>query len=173
LIPNSGSLREIPTVPTTLEAIQKQATEAIAKLDALDLKALVISATSAANNISQLAGSSDLKATIASLKETIPSLNQTITDTRLTLNDLKNKLIPLAEGLKTNSVQANVTMKETTQTLAELRSILEPDSPFSVHLNEALDELATTTQSVGALTDYLQRNPAALVRGKYVPEKDR
>ncbi|MGO9604312.1 MAG: MlaD family protein [Candidatus Binataceae bacterium] len=172
LVPNSGSLREIPTIPTTLEAIQKQVTEAIAKLDALDLKALVVSATSAAQNIAQLAGSPDLKATIAGLKETVPSLNQTLAATRVTLGDLKEKLIPLAEGLQTNSVQANITMKETTQTLADLRSILEPDSPLSVHLNEALDQLAVTTESVGELTDYLQRNPAALVRGKYVPEKD-
>ena len=173
LIPNSGDLREIPTVPTTLEAIQKQATEAIAKLDALDLKAFVISATNAANNIAQLAGSSDLKATIAELKETVPSLKQTLADARATLGDLKGRLVPLAEHLQTNSVQANATMKETTQTLAELREILEPDSPFSVHLNDALEELATTTQSVGQLTDYLQRNPGSLVRGKYVPEKDR
>jgi paraquat-inducible protein B len=173
LIPNEGSLREIPTVPTQLEAIQRQATEAIAKLDSLDLKGFVSAATNAAGNISQLAGSPDLKQTLASLKETVPNLNQTITDTRVALADLKNRIIPLAESLQTSSVSADATMKDTRQTLVELQAILEPDSPLSVHLNEALDQLGDTTRSVGALTDYLQRNPSAVIRGKYVPEKDR
>jgi paraquat-inducible protein B len=173
LVPNKGELREIPTVPTQLEAIQKQATEAIAKLDSVDLKGLITSATNAANNISQLAGSPDLKQTLASLKETIPNLNQTITDTRVTLGNLKNRLIPLAESLQASSGAADATMKDTRQTLLQLQAILEPDSPLSVHLNEALDQLGDTTRSVGALTDYLQRNPSAAIRGKYVPEKDR
>ena len=42
-----------------------------------------------------------------------------------------------------------------------------------MNLNAALDQLNDTTRSIGELTDYLQRNPAALVRGKYVPEQDR
>ncbi len=172
LLPNQGELREIPTVPTQLEAIQKQATEAIAKLDKLDLNRLVNSATGAADSIGQLAGNPDLKATLASLKETMPNLNQTITETRTTLADIKKKLIPLAESLQTSSTAANDTMKDTRQTLVELQAILEPDSPLSVHLNEALDQLGDTTRSVGALTDYLQRNPSALVRGKYIPEKE-
>ncbi len=64
-------------------------------------------------------------------------------------------------------------MKDTRDALLEVKSNLDPDSPLSVNLNNALEELADTTRSVTELTDYVQRNPAALVRGKYVPEKDR
>lgn len=173
LIPNSGTLREIPTIPTTLEAIQQQATDALAKLDKIDLNSLVNSATNAANAVSELAASPNLKAIMASLKDTVPNFNQTVTTLRVSLDQLSGKLVPLSESLQTNSVQANATMKDTSKTLVELRSMLEPDAPLSVHLNQALDALADTTRSVGTLTDYLQRNPAALVRGKYVPEKDR
>jgi len=172
LVPGGGDLLEIPTVPTQLEAIQKQATEAIAKLDSLDLKALVTSATDAANNIGQLAADKNLKMTLASLKETIPNLNQTITDTRATMGDIKGKLIPLAESLERSSLAANDTMKDTRKTLLQLQAILEPNSPLSVHLNQALDQLGETTRSVGELTDYLQRNPSSVIRGKYIPAKD-
>jgi paraquat-inducible protein B len=172
LVPNSGNLQEIPTVPTAMEAIQKHATEAIAKLDTLDLKTLVAAIIGAANSINQLASSPDLKQTLAALKETIPNSNETITSVRVSLADIKDKLIPLAESIQSNSLQANATMKDTSATLVELRGMLEPNAPLSVHLNEALDELADTTRSVGTLSDYLQRNPSALVRGKYVPEKD-
>ena len=172
LVPNGGSLQEIPTVPTTFEAIQQQATEALAKLDKIDINGLVASLTSAATNIADLAGSQDLKATLGSLRETVPNLNQTVTTVRVSLSDIDNKLVPLVAALQSNSTQANATMRDTSRTLIELRSMLEPDAPLSVHLNEALDELAESTRSVGILSDYLQRNPAALVRGKYSPEED-
>ena len=173
LVPNSGSLREIPTVPTTLEAIQQQATEALAKLDKIDLNGLVSAATRAADNVGDLAASPDLKASLAALKQTVPNMNQTITAIRNSLADMDSKLVPLIVALRSNSSQANDTMKDTSKTLAELRLMLEPDAPLSVNLNQALDELTDTTRSIGILTDYLQRSPAALVRGKYVPEKDR
>ena len=57
--------------------------------------------------------------------------------------------------------------------MVDLQSTLDPDSPLAVHLNETLDQLTETTRSIGDFTDYLQRNPSAVIRGKYVPEKDK
>ena len=173
LVPGSGDLREIPTVPTTMEAIQEQATEAIAKLDKIDFNALIASITSAANSINRLTNSQDLKDTLASLRETVPNLNRTVTSLRGALDSANERITPLVASLQRSSDQANATMKDTRDALHEVRSSLDPDSPLSVNLNAALDQLTDTTRSIGELTDYLQRNPSALVRGKYVPEKDR
>lgn len=173
LIPGKGSLRELPTVPTNLEEIQKQATEALAKLDSIDLNKMVTSITQAADSINGLTGSQDLKATLASLKETVPNLNQAVSSLRAALDNANQRITPLAQSLQKSSEEANATMKDTREALLEVKSSLDPDSPLSVNLNNALDQLTETTRSIADLTDYLQRNPAALVRGKYVPEKDR
>ncbi len=173
LVTGSGSLREIPTVQTNLEQIQKQATDALAKLDHIDLNKMVASITTAADSINQLTGSTDLKDTLASLKQTVPNLNRTITSLRAALDNVNARVTPLVQSLQRSSDEANATMKDTREALLEVRSNLDPDSPLSVNLNAALDQLADTTRSIEQLTDYLQRNPAALVRGKYVPEKDR
>jgi paraquat-inducible protein B len=173
LVPGKGSLREIPTVPTNLEEIQKQATDALAKLDRLDLNKMVTSITKAADSINGLTGSQDLKDTLASLRQTVPNLNQAVTSLRAALDNANQRITPLAQSLQKSSEEANATMKDTRETLLEVKSSLDPDSPLSVNLNDALDQLSETTRSIGELTDYLQRNPAALVRGKYVPEKDR
>lgn len=173
LVPGKGSLREIPTVPTDLEQIQKQATDALAKLDRIDLNNMVASITHAADSLNQLTGSSDLKATLASLKEAVPNLNRTITSLRAALENANQQIAPLVVSLKKSSEEANSTMKDTREALLEVRSNLDPDSPLSVNLNSALDQLTDTSRAVENLTDYLQRNPAALIRGKYVPEKDR
>jgi paraquat-inducible protein B len=173
LVPGKGNLREIPTVPTNLEQIQRQATEALVKLDHIDFNGLVTSITNAANSINRLTGSQDLKDTLASLKQTVPNLNQTITSLRVALDNANQRITPLVASLQKSSDEANATMKDTREALLEVKSNLDPDSPLSVNLNAALDQLADTTRSIGELTEYLQRNPAALLRGKYVPEKDR
>jgi len=49
--------------------------------------------------------------------------------------------------------------------------LTEPDSTAT--LAQALDSLTETSRSIGELADYLQRNPGALVRGRYVPDKDK
>ena len=64
-------------------------------------------------------------------------------------------------------------MKDTRAVLVQLQGTLDADSPLAVNLNQALEQFADTTQAIEELTNYLQRNPAVLVRGKYVPEKDR
>lgn len=173
LVAGKGSLREIPTVPTDLEQIQKQATDALAKLDRIDLNDMVASITHAADSLNQLTGSSDLKATLASLKEAVPNLNRTVTSLRVALDNANEQITPLVVSLKKSSEEANSTMKDTREALLEVKSNLDPDSPLSVNLNSALDQLTDTSRAIENLTDYLQRNPAALIRGKYVPEKDR
>jgi paraquat-inducible protein B len=64
-------------------------------------------------------------------------------------------------------------MKDTRAVLVKLQQTLDPDSPLAVHLNQTLNQLSETGRSLEEFTDYLQRNPGALVRGKYVPDKER
>ena len=173
LIPGRGNLREIPTVSTNLEQIQKQATDALAKLDRIDLNRMVASITNAADSINNLTGSQDLKDALASMRQTVPNLNRTITSLRATLDNANGRITPLVASLQKSSEEANATMKDTRDALLEVTANLDSDSPLSVNINTALEELADTTRSVGELTDYLQRNPGSLVRGKYVPDKDR
>lgn len=173
LIPGSGNVREIPTIPTTLQEVQGRAMKALAKFEEIDFQALVTSFTDAANSIKDLTSSPTLKATLESLKLTTANLDKTATSIRLAVDNANTKINPVVASLQKNSDEANMTMKDTRATLAELQSTLEPGSPLIVHLNETLDQLTDTTRSVGELTDYLQRNPGALIRGKYVPEKDR
>ncbi len=167
-----GRYPEIPTVPTTMEAVQKQATEALAKFEQIDFKTLAVSITDAANSIRALTSSPELKATLDSLKQTTANLNTTIIAIRATINNANAKIGPLVSSLQKNSQEVNSTLAETRTALVDLQSTLDPDSPLAVHLNETLDQLTETTRSIGAFTDYLQRNPSSLIRGRYVPAKD-
>jgi paraquat-inducible protein B len=167
--PGSGQYREIPTVPTQLEAVQAQANKALARLETIDLQALVASITTAANAINGVVSSPALKSTLTSLQETTANLNRTIISARGTIDRLNTKIDPLVAGLQKNSDEVNATLQQTRATMLDLQATLDPDSPIAVHLNQALEQLTDTSRSVGVLADYLQQNPSALIRGRYVP----
>jgi len=168
-----GRYREIPTVQTNLEQIQERLTKALDKFEKIDFQALVVSITDAANSIKNLTGSPELKATLESLKGTIANLNQAVVSARDLINNANSKVGPLVADIRESSDEANKTMKETRAALVNLQQTLDPDSPLAVHLNQTLDSLTETSRSLGEFTDYLQRNPGALVRGRYVPDKDK
>jgi paraquat-inducible protein B len=168
-----GPYQEIPTVPTNFAQIQERVTKALDKFEKIDFQALVVSITDAANSIKTLTGSPELKATLESLKGTVANLNQTITSVRGAVNNANSKLDPLITALQKNSDEANKTMTDTRAVLVNLQQTLDPNSPLAVHLNQTLDQLSETGRSLEEFTDYMQRNPGALVRGKYVPDKEK
>jgi paraquat-inducible protein B len=168
-----GPYREIPTIQTDFAQLQEQLTKALDKFEKIDFQALVVSITDAANSVKTLTGSPELKATLESLKETIANLNQAIVSVRAVVNNANSKIGPLVTDLQRNSDEANRTMKDTRAVLVNLQQTLDPDSPLAVHLNQTLNQLSETGRSLEEFTDYLQRNPGALVRGKYVPDKER
>jgi len=168
-----GPYREIPTVQTDLAQLQERLTKVLDKFDKIDFQALVVSITDAANSIKTLTGSPELKATLESLKGTMANLNQAVNSARDLINNANAKVGPLISDIRESSDEANETMKETRAALISLQQTLDPNSPLAVHLNQTLDSLTETSQSLGDFTDYLQRNPGALIRGRYVPDKDK
>jgi paraquat-inducible protein B len=166
-----GPYPEIPTVPTDLAQIQERLTQALEKFDKIDFQALVNSITDAANSIKSLTGSPELKAALESLKGTIANLNQAVVAARAFINNANSQVGPLVADIRESSDEANKTMKDTRAALVGLQQTLDPIAPLAVRLNQALDSLAETSRSIGELSEYLQRDPGALIRGRYVPEK--
>lgn len=171
LVPDSSPYREIPTIPTKMEAFQEKATAALADFDKIDFQAMAASITDAANSIKSLVNSPDLRATLARLNEATKNLNETIISIRTAVNNTGARVNPLIDHLQRNSDEVNQTLKQTRAALIQLQATLDPDSPLAVRLNQALDEFSNTAQSIGDFTDYLRENPSSLIRGRYVPDQ--
>jgi paraquat-inducible protein B len=166
-----GPYTEIPTVATDLAQLQEHLMETLDRFEKIDFKGLVSSITNAANSIKSLTGSPELRDTLESLKGTVANLNQTIVAARQVLNNANAQIGPLVTDLRESSDAANKTMEATRATLEKLQQGLDPDAPLIVHLNQTLESLDQTSRSVGELTDYLQRNPSSLIRGRYVSDQ--
>jgi paraquat-inducible protein B len=62
--------------------------------------------------------------------------------------------------------QARDTLAAARQTFGSAEATLQQDSPMQSDVHQALQELTRTLQSLNALSDYLERHPESLLRGK-------
>jgi paraquat-inducible protein B len=173
LEPGSGPYPEIPTVPTDFQQIQETAMRALAKLDKLDVVKLTQSFTDAGTAAANLLNSPDLKATLLSLQNATKNLDKAIGNVRILVDNINNRSGPVFDSLKRASDQASLTLAQISTTAATLQTSLAPDAPLIYRLDVALENFSEASSAIRELTDYLQRNPSAIVRGKYVPEGQR
>jgi paraquat-inducible protein B len=62
--------------------------------------------------------------------------------------------------------ETKAALEEARKALAAAKQTMANDAPLQQDLREALRELARTAQSLRVLTDYLERHPESLLRGK-------
>ena len=167
LEPGTGGYPEIPTAPTDIEQIREVAMKGLAKLQNVDFVKLTESITNAGNAATNLLSSPEVKATLESLQDATKNLDRTITTVRGMVENLNNRSGPTLASLRKAADQATLTLAQISSTAATLQAGLAPDSPLTYRLSVALDNLSEASSGIRELTDYLQRNPSAIVRGRY------
>jgi len=90
------------------------------------------------------------------LDEIANNLNGSLSEMQKTLRQVNAEVLPQMRG----------TLQQTQKTLAAANSTLAEDSPERQQLSQAMDEVQRTARSVRVLTDFLSRNPEALIRGR-------
>src|SRR5579885_451332 len=159
---------EIPTIPTPLEQAQTALIRIMAALEKIDFDALTTSLTQTATAISDLIKSQQVRKTLASLDEAAQSLNATADSIKNTSDTLSREVAPAAEDLRKTTAAARATLQQTQDTLAAVQATLGPNSPVSYQLTQTLEQTADAARSLRQLSDYLERNPSSIVRGRYV-----
>jgi paraquat-inducible protein B len=95
----------------------------------------------------QIAG--DLRTTLAALNKTLASTEQAVTR-------INNDVTP----------ELAAAMKDVRKTVNSAERTLADDSPLQQDMRQTLQELTRAAGSVRVLTDYLERHPESLLRGK-------
>ena len=162
---------EIPTMPTTMERVQSAAAEIIRKLDEIQFDAMVKSAIEVLDGIKNVVNAPELKQTLETLPTTVTNVNDAVASLRRLATELNAKQGPLLESLKATSDKTGVTLEQAQVTLSAIHTLVDARSPLAVQLSASLQEIGGAARSLRLLTDYLERNPSAVVRGKDVLEK--
>jgi paraquat-inducible protein B len=131
----------LPVAPSTLPDIEAKLTSIVAKLDALPYEALGNELKKVLASTDQMVKDAD-KLVVHADAKTLPELNEAIEVGRRAL------------------AAANTVLKNTDATL------LGKDAPGQQELRDVLQEVARAARSLRVLTDYLERHPESLLRGK-------
>jgi len=92
----------------------------------------------------------------ADLHKAIKSLDTTLQSTDLLVKRLHADVAP----------EAKTTLEQARKTLAAAEKVLASDAPVQQDLRDALREISRAADSMRTLTDYLDRHPESLIRGK-------
>jgi paraquat-inducible protein B len=132
---------ELPVTPSELTDIEQKVVGILAKLDTLPYDAIG-----------------------ADLTKALVSLDQTLKDADKAVNRIDAEVTPelktTLEELRRTIATADGVLKSTNATL------LGTDAPGQQELRDALQEIARAARSLRILTDFLERHPEALIRGK-------
>jgi paraquat-inducible protein B len=84
------------------------------------------------------------------------NLNSALKNANQLFTQMNGQLVP----------QARDTLAAAQKTFGSAEATLQQDSPLQSDVHQALQELTRTLQSLNALSDYLERHPESLLRGK-------
>lgn len=161
---------EIPTRKTMTDRV-------ISSLQKLPLPQLFTKAIKVLDDIDQLVTSQNVKETLISIRQTSLTVNQL-------LENMDSQITPLSKSIKTTlrdisslTTKANQkidplldsaieAMLEARHAMSSIDDLVSKDSVTRVDLDNTLDELAKAATSIRTLTDYLERHPEALLKGK-------
>lgn len=92
----------------------------------------------------------------ADVRKSLATLNTTLASAERTVASIRNDVTP----------EMAAAMKDARKTLDAANRTLAEDAPLQQDLRQTLQELSRTAASVRVLTDYLERHPESLLRGK-------
>jgi paraquat-inducible protein B len=137
----SREVPELPVVPSTVADLEAKITGIVAKLDKLPLEAIG-----------------------ADLTKALTSLSQTLEDASKAVNRIDSDVTPelksTLDGLRGTFSAVDRTLNSADATL------VGKDAPAQQDLRDALQEIARAARSLRVLTDFLERHPESLIRGK-------
>jgi paraquat-inducible protein B len=143
-----------------------QLTSVLARLDSslAELKVADINSglTNLLASLNQLVRSPDLT-------NSLDSLHRTLDEYPLLSENVRARIDPLADGADDTLKEAQATLAEFRQSLQNVRDLLAPQAPLRRDFSATMDELAEAARSIGALADFLNRNPNALLSGRKRP----
>jgi paraquat-inducible protein B len=148
-----------PSTPgsSSLDDITAKADVFLNKLDAVPLEDIGANLRKITGNLDKLMSSPELKDSLSHLHSTLASIDKLLGDVQPQIGPLIGKLDDAATQL--------------TATAAGLRQVVESGGPNEdASLPDAIRQITEAARSIKTLTDYLDRHPEALIRGKR-PEK--
>jgi paraquat-inducible protein B len=150
-----GDMPELPTLPQKLDEIANSLTSLLEKVETLPLEEIGIRLLGTVEGMENIVTSPALNNGMNSLQEAAAGISTLV-------NNLDTSVLPATQTALDTAREA----------LGGVRDVTSPTSPVRYNLEQALKELSATARSLRDLTEFLEQNPSALIRGKAGPTED-
>lgn len=179
-----SELKEIPSIPSNSDEIQKTLRNVLNNIKTIDIGQLFNNLQKIVSNIEQLTGSEQTQTTLAALNASMLDLQQIMStlkndagvisrDLQKTINhadqlilSIDNNTGSLLKESRLAVVTGKTTLQEINSALSNINSLINNNAPISQDLQSALKELARAARSTRVMMDYLERHPDAMIYGK-------
>lgn len=132
---------EIPTTASSLQELQATLLSLARKLDKLPLEG-----------------------TVSDARKSLQALENTLVATERAVKRVDSELTPQAGRTLTDLSRTLVNVEKTLDSLQ--RGLLAEDAPMQRDVRETLREVSRAAEAMRSLSDYLERNPGSLLRGR-------
>jgi len=168
---------EIPTVPSLMDKLG-------GKLENYSYEKLLDNLAATMSGLEQLVNSPELMDTVKSLNRVLKnvdtmvnnfdsqitpvssSLNKTLADAQKALADIRTMTDNIDSHAEIMSASFEQSMAEANDAFNSLGEQFSDDSELHYQLSRALQEITESARSLRILSDTIERNPEALVKGK-------
>ena len=155
-----GAIPEIPTGPaSSVNGIMASLSAVAAKLNAMPLDQIADNVHQATQRIAALSKSPQLTASLRHLDESMANVAQVTRSARAQAG-------PILADLRRVAIEAQGTVADMRRLVSNNPVTMSTDQPETASMGHALYELSRAARSLRELTDYLNRNPQALLLGK-------
>jgi paraquat-inducible protein B len=171
---------EIPTEPTQIQELFNNLASLDIKGIETNINALLVKLDSVLSHLDMAAVSSGITNALGSIDRLVssPEITNSLVAVRTTLDQyrllgekLNNRVDPLAESITNSLAEANRTLAQLRGAADNLRNMLRPDSPLRTDLDQLLQQLAGTAESISTLVEFLKQHPNALITGREILPK--
>jgi len=179
---------EIPTIPTTLEELQKS-------IENLPLKEITEKLDSVLEGIDKIVHSPELTETFASLSQALKGVDALVRNIDGRISSLTAGLTGASEaargafvqaektfamkegvpgeissGLKDTLESVRITLAKTQKAIEEVNRIAAQNVNVGYDISRSLEQITALSRSLRSLTDYLERHPEAFIKDKNPPK---
>ena len=117
-------------------------------------------------SIKQVTSSPALRETVNNSEKTRAQVDRTLDTVQKTLNTMNSRVPQLSDSFQKTSRAADAAATQARLTLDTVQTTIEPNSPVNYQVLQTLQDVSAAARSIKQLTDYLQRNPSAIIRGR-------
>ena len=171
---------EVPTEPTQIQELFNNLASLDIKGIETNINALLVKLDTVLSGLNLVAVTAGITNTLGSLDRLVssPEITNSLVAVRTTLDQyrslgqsLNSRVDPLAESITNSLAEANRTLVQLRGAADNLRNMLRPDSPVRTDLDQLLQELAGTAESISSLVEFLKQHPNALITGREILPK--